>query len=283
MAAPNDVRDDTGDAVPPSAGGPLVSLVPSITELICDLGAGDRLVGVTRFCTEPPARIAAVEKVGGTKDPDCARIAALRPALVFVERDENRREDFEALRAAGLNVFVAHPSSVLGVASLVRRIGASIDCAASGDALAASISESIAGGAANNEAVRVFCPIWRNPWMTFNDTTYAADLIRQAGGANVCAAPETYPRVTLAEIARLDPQVVLLPDEPYVFAERHLSMLGELAATAAARDRRIHLVDGKAMFWYGRRTPAALAMLRGLFARDARSGTGNGEPGTLAD
>ncbi len=266
MAAPNEVRDDAGNAVPASDGGPLVSLVPSITELICDLGAGERLVGVTRFCTEPAARIAAVEKVGGTKDPDCARIAALRPALVFVERDENRREDFDALRAAGLHVFVAHPNSVLGVASLVRRIGASVGCVAAGDELAARIAESVGSGVATGEAVRVFCPIWRNPWMTFNGTTYAADLIRQAGGVNVCVADDTYPRVTLAEIARRAPQVVLLPDEPYVFAERHLAMLGELEETAAARDHRIHLVDGKAMFWYGRRTPGALELLRGLFS-----------------
>jgi ABC-type hemin transport system substrate-binding protein len=271
---PSEVADDTGRAVPVRAGGSIVSLVPSITELVCDLGAGARLVGVTRYCTEPAARVAAIEQLGGTKNPDCDRIAALRPALVFVERDENRREDFERLQAAGLAVFVAHPRTVRGVASLVRRIGACLGRGAAADELAARIEAEVAAPPAAPRR-RVFCPIWRNPWMTFNQTTYAADLIRQAGGDNVCNAAETYPQITLAEIAALAPEVVLLPDEPYVFAKRHLTALGELADTPAMRAGRVHLVDGKAMFWYGARTPAALRMLRGFF-----SGTGNCEPGT---
>lgn len=278
-----EVLDDNGTVVPVAAAGSIVSLVPSLTELLFDLGAGDRLVGVTRYCTEPAADVAAIEKVGGTKNPDCARIAALHPALVLVERDENRREDYDRLRAAGLSVFVAHPRTVRGVADLVRRIGACLGRETAAAALAARIEGGLARRPEEATATRVFCPIWRNPWMTFNATTYAADLIRQAGGENVCTAAETYPQVTLCDIAARQPEVILLPDEPYVFTSRHLAELDDLRDTPAARTGRIHLVDGKAMFWYGARTPAALHMLRARLGNREYPGTGvagNREPGT---
>jgi ABC-type hemin transport system substrate-binding protein len=259
-------RDDLGrplQPIPPA--GRIVSLVPSITELIFDLGAGSRLIGITRYCTEPADRVGPIEKLGGTKNPDCARIIEIAPDLVVVDHDENRREDFEALVAAGLTVFVANPHTVAEAARSVERVGALLAAGGAAFDSAAEIRASLATDR-SRAAVPVFCPIWRNPWMTFNRSTFAADLIRQAGGENVCQSSETYPEVELAEIAALQPEVVLLPDEPYVFRADHIESLRPLETTPAWRDRRIHLVDGKALFWWGTRTASAIEMVRKLLA-----------------
>jgi len=262
----NPVTDGVGRQIaPPRAGGRLVSLVPSITELLCDLGAAEQLVGVSRFCTHPPEVVATVEKVGGTKDPDCDRIVALRPDLVFVDRDENRRDDFDRLEAAGLATFVAHPHTVRDAAGMVAAIGRLVGHLDAGVSIAAAIDAELESPDPNDSMpVRVFCPIWRNPWMTFNETTYAADLLRQAGGATICRTATPYPMVNLAEVAAQFPEVVLLPDEPYVFGAKHIPLMAELSQTPAWESGRIHLIDGKAMFWYGARTPAALRLLRTL-------------------
>lgn len=265
MAADRLVDDLGRQLAPLPPEGRIVSLVPSITELIFDLGAGPRLIGITRYCTEPADRVGPIEKVGGTKNPDCARIAATAPDLVLVDHDENRREDFEALVAAGLAVFVANPRTVAEAATSIERIGALLGAGG----IAADISAKIRAGLVadgRRDPLRVFCPIWRNPWMTFNASTFAADLIRQAGGENVCRSEQTYPEVELAKIAALRPEVVLLPDEPYVFRPSHVESLRPLAATPAWRNHRIHLVDGKALFWWGTRTAPALEMLRNLIA-----------------
>lgn len=258
------ITDDLGRRIAPlPSDARLVSLVPSITELLCDLGAAEQLVGVSRFCTHPPAVVGAIEKVGGTKDPDCERIAALRPDIVFVDRDENRREDFDHLTAAGLPIFVAHPRTVPGVARTVTAVGQVIGRADTSTSIAAGIEAALSPvAAAMTEPVRVFCPIWRNPWMSFNQSTYAADLLRQAGGVSVCHGEAPYPVVRLDEIAEQMPEVILLPDEPYVFRAKHVALMDRLSDTPAWQSSRIHLVDGKAMFWYGARTPGALKQLR---------------------
>jgi ABC-type Fe3+-hydroxamate transport system substrate-binding protein len=244
----------------------IVSLVPSLTELVCDLGCGERLVAVTRYCTEPAAVVAGLPKVGGTKTPDLEALGALRPDLVLLNAEENRREDLAALAAAGLPVFVSFPRTVAETVAAVARLGAALHAPVPAGALAVRIEAALtAARPAALARVRVFCPIWRRPWMSFNADTYAHDVLAVCGGDNVCAAsPERYPRVELGDVAAADPEVVLLPDEPYPFADRHRSALGALRTTGAWRDQRIHLVDGKALSWYGRRTITALPYFRGL-------------------
>src|SRR5690606_2804454 len=102
--------------------GSIVSLVPSITDLVVWLGAGDRLAGRTRFCVEPRGQIEAVPVVGGTKDPDIEAIAEGKPALVLANREENRREDVEALRQAGIDVLVTDPNSVAEAVAMIREV-----------------------------------------------------------------------------------------------------------------------------------------------------------------
>lgn len=248
----------------------IVSLVPSLTELLFALGAGDAVVGATRYCTDPPDRVGSLTKVGGTKNPDLEAVTALRPELVVMNDEENRREDFEALSASGLRVLVTGPRTVDDGIRLIATLGAAVGRADLGTRLAAAQEAGVAAVRAalrGRPAVPCFCPIWKTPWMGFNADTYAYDVLRVAGGRNVLADRlERYPEVTLEEVAAHAPAVVLLPDEPYRFGARDLPALAPLAATPALRRGAVHLVDGKALAWYGLRIVDAVETFARFFA-----------------
>jgi ABC-type Fe3+-hydroxamate transport system substrate-binding protein len=245
----------------------IVSLVPSLTEALFALGLGSRVVGVTDWCVHPAEGVAALPKVGGTKDPDVDRIARLSPDLVIANHEENTRRAVDRLRAAGLTVWVTYPRTVREGASLLRELaglGASAEAVA---AVVDPVDEAVAAAEAARPAVpvRVFCPIWRDPWMSVGSDTYADSLLRLCGGENVFAnrGERRYPIVTLDDVARAAPQVILLPDEPYAFGPRDAQELARLDVPAA-RDARIHCVDGTWVSWYGPRIRAALAGIRRL-------------------
>lgn len=253
----------------PERPGRIVCLVPSLTETLFAIGAGDRVVGVTRYCEEPAAGVAALPKVGGTKNPDLAEIHALAPDVVIMNAEENRREDFEALAGAGLTVFVTEPKTVADGIRVIGTLGALVgsDGARRLEMEQRARVSSTAAEIGGTRAVRYFCPIWRKPWMVFNSDTYAHDLLHVAGGNNVCATlADRYPVVTLDAIAAAAPEVVLLPDEPYRFGEKDRAALAPLAATPALRDGRVHFVDGKALSWYGPRIADGVARFAKIFS-----------------
>jgi len=261
------VSDDAGRAVAlAEPARRIVSLVPSLTETLFALGCGDALIGVTRYCTEPAGVVERIERIGGTKNPDVGRIIALRPDLVLLNEEENRREDFEALERAGMNVFVSFSHRVRDVPSLIGRLGA-LAGSRTADVLSTVVTEAIAAVRESDvrPRTRVFCPIWKNPWMSFNRDTYAHDILWMAGGSNICADEAgRYPTITLEEVAARAPEIILLPDEPYVFREKDVASLEPLTETPACRNGRIHFIDGKALSWYGPRTAAALRYLQGF-------------------
>ncbi len=250
-----------------------MSLVPSLTEALFALGLGERVVGVTEWCVHPADGVARVAKVGGTKTPDLAAIAALAPDLVIANHEENRRRDVERLEQAGLRVWVTYPRTVREGAELLAELaglgaseGARSAVVEPVRRAVADAEEALAKSRAEGAApVRVFCPIWRDPWMAVGAPTYADDMLRLCGGENVFArhAQRRYPRVTLAEVEAAQPEVVLLPDEPYAFGERDAAELARLAMPAAA-SRRIHLIDGTFVSWYGPRILRAIELLRRL-------------------
>jgi ABC-type Fe3+-hydroxamate transport system substrate-binding protein len=265
------VLDDLGRPIDlPGLPRRIVSLVPSLTETLFVVGAGAAVVGVTRYCTEPVGAVAGLPKVGGTKNPDLAAIGELAPDLVIMNAEENRREDFEALAARGLAIFVTEPKTIADGVRMIARMGEISGCGAAGRALAAEQAarvDAIVSAGADRRAVRYFCPIWRKPWMAFNADTYAHDVLRVAGGENVCATETArYPTITLETIAACAPEVILLPDEPYAFGERDRHALALLADTPALRAGRVHFVDGKALSWYGPRIADGLMRFAAVFA-----------------
>jgi ABC-type Fe3+-hydroxamate transport system substrate-binding protein len=246
----------------------LVSLCPSLTELVFDLGRGDDLVGRTKFCVHPTGRVERVESVGGTKNPKIARIVELAPDLVLLNEEENRREDAEALLAAGVRCHVSFPRDVGETAQMVRDIGAVLERPAEAERIAADIERRAARvreRARQAPAVRYAYLIWRNPWMVAGGDTFVTAMLALPGGVNVFAAhPERYPTVTPQDLAVADPDVVLLSSEPFPFKEKHAD---ELAVATGLPRERMQLVDGEYLTWHGSRTPDGVDYAERVIAR----------------
>jgi ABC-type Fe3+-hydroxamate transport system substrate-binding protein len=271
----------------------VVSLVPSITESLFDLNLGGRVVAVTDYCIHPADQVARLPKVGGTKNPDIQQIIALRPDLVMMNSEENRPEDADALKAAGIATWITQPDTVKDALDLLWQI---MDVFEESSMLPrvrliVVTYEWIQGITADLEPRRVFAPIWRDPWMTVNRNTYVHDLLRVCGGLNVFAERDRlyplkadlgeaepyalddpraagrdvrYPRLSLDEIVAAQPEVILLPDEPYLFTEQDADELRKLDIPAS-RTGEIHLVDGSVLTWHGTRLAYALRDLPPLF------------------
>jgi len=260
----------TGRAI--RAPARIVSLVPSLTESLFALGLGPRVVGVTDWCIHPADAVAGLPKVGGTKDADVDAIMALKPDLVIANHEENTRRVVERLEAAALRVWVTYPRTVREGAGLLRELAETLGAAPDAIARVVAPVEAAVAEAERAPAVerpRVFCPIWRDPWMTVGRDTYAHSMLELAGGRNVFAehGDRRYPRVGLPDVVAAAPEVIVLPDEPYAFGARDVAELGRLGVPAA-RDGRIHRVDGTWVSWYGPRIRPALIGLRALLAAD---------------
>ena len=230
----------------------LISLCPSITQLVFDFGLGEHLVGVTRFCIHPAEGVANIEKVGGTKDPDIQRIAASNPDLVLMNREENRREDWETLQNKGLNCHVSEPETVDETIETVLDLGRVLGVESKAKSMAEAIKVA-------RERVHESCKslknktwaylIWRKPWMTVNGTTYINHLISETGATNVFADHNTrYPAVSAQQLAEANPDLVFLSSEPFPFKQKHAVELAELTSLPIERFR---LVDGELLSWHG--------------------------------
>jgi ABC-type Fe3+-hydroxamate transport system substrate-binding protein len=233
----------------------IVSLCPSLTELVFDLGLGDRLVGITRFCVRPADGVKGIEHVGGTKNPKLGRIVDLEPDLVLMNEEENRVEDAEALEAAGLRVHASMPRSVEETAEMIRSIGSALDRRERAEKIAVDVetrARELREATSDARPVRYAYLIWRDPWMAAGPDTYVHGLLSLAGGVNVIPpGGERYPMVSARELAAADPDVVLLSSEPFPFSESHAE---ELADATGLPRVRFRLVDGELLSWHGSRT-----------------------------
>jgi ABC-type hemin transport system substrate-binding protein len=228
----------------------VVSLVPSATETLVAFGVVP--VGCTRFCD-----VDGIPTVGGTKNVDIDAVVALAPELVVVNDEENRIEDAHALAARGLALHSMSPRSVADVGPAVCALAGALGVAAPApfDAWDAWQARTHVP-----ERATAFVPIWRRPWMSLAADTYGSSLLAHAGIANVFGdAADRYPEVAPADVVARTPDLVLLPSEPYAFAERHAIELRETLPGA-----RVSFVDGRDLFWWGIRTPAASERLRDI-------------------
>jgi len=262
----------------------IVSLVPSETETVTVLAGMDRLVGRTDFCIEPAGSVGQVPSVGGTKDFSVARILDLSPDLVLANQEENVRGSIMKLVDAGVPVHVSFPKTVAGGLAYLESMCVLLDVDPAGVAALSDLRRLLAGSPPV-VTHRVCVPIWRDPWMTFDERTFASDVLRWAGAENVFTdrarryplaadlgakdpvdpgeRDTRYPRMTLDELVARRPDVVLLPDEPYAFGAKDAD---ELRSAFGAQPVRILAVDGKDLFWYGVRVPEAVARVRALLA-----------------
>jgi ABC-type Fe3+-hydroxamate transport system substrate-binding protein len=205
--------DDLGEPVPVSSPVRVVSLVPSLTDAI-ETSAPGMIAGATDYCTHPPSL--TVPRVGGSKFPDVSRVLDLQPDLVVANAEENRPEDVEQLRANGIPVWVtsAAPSVHVGLASVRRLLTQGLGLAQP-DWL---VEAEDAWAVAMRVRMRAIIPVWRRPWVVLGRDTFAGDVLLRLGVANVFSDhPERYPRPRLAELHAQDVDLVVLPDEPYLF------------------------------------------------------------------
>ena len=245
----------------------IVSLCPSITKLVFDLEAGSMLVGVTRFCVHPAEGASSLQKVGGTKDPHLQTILELQPDLVLMNREENRREDAEFLRAQGLNCHFSHPQTLPSVVDFVEELGALLDRQHQACGVAENIRKAWDQARQNSSRRRALTwayLIWRKPWMTVNGSTYIHHLLVEAGGSNVFAdLPDPYPAISTHQLAVQQPETVMLSSEPFPFKDKHIE---ELSLATGLPSTRFRLVDGELISWHGALTAEGLRYADRLFA-----------------
>ncbi|HUP44648.1 MAG TPA: helical backbone metal receptor [Thermoanaerobaculia bacterium] len=241
-------REFRFDAVPRR----VVSLVPSLTETLFDLGAGAAVVGATEWCIHPSS--ISCTRVGGTKNPDVDAVRALQPDLVHMNLEENLRRHAEQIEQFA-PVFVTEPKSVQGVAELIATLG--------GIHGRPDRAREVIGELDRERSLmprRRFtfaCAIWKKPWMWCGGDTYVSSLVESAGGENVLGLRDRYPQMELDCMASLEPEIIFLPDEPYEFRQADAGEVRE--ATAA---RVIGPFPGHLFTWHGTRTIQGLAFLR---------------------
>jgi ABC-type hemin transport system substrate-binding protein len=247
----------------------IVSLVPSVTESLFCLGLGDRVVGITDWCVHPSDQLSGLPRVGGTKNPLVRQILELKPDLVIANREENRKQTVLALRAAGVDVWVTYPQTVQDGVTLLRELAGLGATAEAVSSVVRPVEEAVRAAEEERPArsLPIFCPIWKKPWMAVGGETYASSLLELCGGTNVFAdcGDRRYPVVELEEIVAAAPEVILLPSEPYDFGPRDALELASLEIPAA-RNSRIHLIDGTLVSWYGPRIEPAIATIRTLLS-----------------
>ncbi|MHB8585544.1 MAG: helical backbone metal receptor [Thermoplasmatota archaeon] len=240
----------------------IVSLVPSLTETLYALGVGDSVVGVTHFCEHPKEAREKATRVGGTKNPKLDAIRDLAPDLVCVAVEENRKEDVDALQAAGIKIHVTDVRSVDDVGTMISELGQTVGAAprrTEALLLSIDVARDAADAVAPEQPIPVFVPIWKDPWMTFNRSTYAHSILEAVGLDNRFAPfPERYPTIEVRDVAESGAKFALLPSEPYAFAERHRK---EVAKAFGLDLEAVQPIDGQALTWWGARTPEGIRTL----------------------
>jgi ABC-type Fe3+-hydroxamate transport system substrate-binding protein len=255
----NEALRDAGGTLHTPAGDDvrIVCLVPSITELVCDLGLADRLVGRTGFCIHPWETVRRIPKLGGTKDVKLDRVRELAPTHVILNIDENRRELADELAEFVPNIVVTHPLGPRDNLALYRLVGAIFDRETEAERLCAELEHGLDKLRARAYPKRdVLYLIWREPWMAIAPDTYIARMLALVNWRSHPLSPDgRYPEVALERYAgRVDH--VLLSSEPYHFKEGHLAEV-----TAAVPGADVSLIDGEMTSWYGSRAIEGLRYL----------------------
>ena len=257
---PDFLVDALGHHHAPAPDARIVCLVPSITELLCDLGLAGKLVGRTGFCIHPRDVVAAIPKVGGTKDVNIEKIRKLAPTHVVVNIDENAKPTVEKLAGFVPHVVVTHPNTPRDNVPLARLMGGIFGAeeAAARWCLAFEAEYAALRAAPKEPARTVLYCIWQDPWMTVSKDTYIANMLAELGWRVPDLGTDRYPRFAWSQALVDGLDAVLLSTEPYRFTEDHADALEKQLGIP------VYLVDGEMMSWYGSRALAGLRYLRTL-------------------
>jgi ABC-type Fe3+-hydroxamate transport system substrate-binding protein len=250
---------DTSDSTPR-----IVSLVPSITELLCDLGLQHSIVGRTGFCIHPAPVVQTIPKIGGTKDVNIKKIRKLAPTHLIVNIDENEKPTVDALAKFISHVVVTHPQTARDNLSLYRLLGGIFGAENKAQTLCTEFEQTylaLKQCPATAPQKVLYC-IWKDPWMTISRDTYIANMLAEIGWHQVLIAngdaQKRYPSFSWSEQLVDAVDCVLLSTEPYRFTDTHVDALEKQIG------KPVHLVDGEMLSWYGSRAIQGLRYLQRL-------------------
>ncbi|MEX0721415.1 MAG: helical backbone metal receptor [Balneolaceae bacterium] len=232
----------------------IVSLVPSLTELLIDLGLKEQLVGRTRFCIHPEKEVQDIEIIGGTKNPNIEKILSLDPDFILANKEENQKEDIAEL-SMQVNVRVTDIATINEALIAIFELGNLFDKKEKAEKLIAETT-SLIDQKPESQPLRTAYLIWKDPWMTIGNDTYIHDVLETYELENVYGEQKRYPKISLKELAVKNPDFILLSSEPYPFKEKHKAELRESFPSA-----KIELVNGQWFSWYGSRMPKAFKQL----------------------
>lgn len=222
----------------------IISLVPSLTELLIDLGLKQQLVGRTRFCVHPREEVSDIPVIGGTKNPRLHKIKALRPDYILSNKEENRKEDIRTLQEE-FHVRITDIATVEDALLTIHELGKELEIAQKTEQLIQKITVALSQRP-DEPPLRVAYFIWKDPWMTVGRDTYIHSVLEHWNLENVFGDLTRYPKVTLYDLAERDPELILLSSEPFPFKEKHLAEFEE-----AFPNTRTLLAEGEWFSWYG--------------------------------
>ena len=237
----------------------IVSLVPSITELLCDLGLAPQLVGRTGFCIHPADVVRNIPKVGGTKDVNIEKIRKLAPTHLVVNIDENEKPTVDKLAEFVPNIVVTHPIEPRDNLAMVQLMGGVFCAQERADAWCGEFERELALVQKGRPQRVLYC-IWKDPWMTVSRDTYIARMLALIGWSIPEIGDVRYPSFQWSDALVHDVDQVLLSSEPYRFTEEHVDALERQIG------KSVQLVDGEMMSWYGSRALQGIRYLKDLAA-----------------
>lgn len=224
----------------------IISVVPSQTELLVDLGLDDEVVGITKFCIHPAAKVKDKPLVGGTKTLNLDRIHALNPDLIIANKEENTRDQIEELQRH-YPVHVTDVNTLPDALAMIREVGHLIGKSGEAERLARQIGASFCADFEEiGSTVAYF--IWRKPYMVAANNTFIHSMLEIGGFRNAFAHQTRYPEISRADLQAAQPDLIFLSSEPYPFTAKHLAELRAICPAA-----RVELIDGELFSWYGSR------------------------------
>lgn len=237
----------------------IISLVPSQTELLADLGLDDEVMGITKFCIHPDNWFRSKTRVGGTKKVNITGIHELKPDLIIANKEENTKEDIDEL-SEHYPVWISDIITLNDALDMIVAIGAMTERTEKAKAIATGISEGFKNLTPSHSGKKAAYLIWKNPWMAAGHDTFINHVIERCGLKNIFIRESSrYPETTLEHLAEMQPDIVMLSSEPYPFSEKHIEEI-----KAFIPHSTIIRVDGEMFSWYGSRllqTPSYLMKL----------------------
>jgi len=240
----------------------IVSLVPSQTELLADLGLEEEVVGITKFCIHPKTWFKSKKRIGGTKDVKIEEVLALQPDLIIANKEENEQGVLEILSQFA-PVWISDVRNLMHARSMIAEVGAIVGKPDAAQALLQQMEQGFADVKPGLYGKKVLYLIWHNPWMSAGPDTFIGSLLLEQLGANLCIPSRSgrYPVVEEADFELLQPDLVLLSSEPFPFKDKHASMVQSYLPKA-----KVVKVEGDMFSWYGSRLRLAPAYLNQFLA-----------------